>query len=287
MGSLLRSRSCRRCSLLLLDAVVAGEVEAFGVVGLEVGVGRRGAELGEGIVEVVFKEHEWEARAGMLVKACGDEHGGGEENGTAPELCQECGLDAGAADELAIGDGRDGWDDLGEGYFYVVLRLAVGADRDWEGLAVEIAGGEIPVLSFAAIGRELEGTAVGHVEGFIQVEHGLHGVGTGGEFAEVRVRVSGGAVVDGDGAAWLGAVEGETEDVLRARGVVDLHAGFGGGVVGEQEQEAAVERAGMRCAFAAALERTGIRGEVHADALCLEGRCETAHKECGHEGGQA
>ena len=29
---------------LLLDAVVAGQMEAFGIVGLEVGIGRRGAK---------------------------------------------------------------------------------------------------------------------------------------------------------------------------------------------------------------------------------------------------
>ena len=72
--------------LFLLDAVVAGDVEALAEVGLEIGIGRLGAEAFEVVIEVVFEDGEREARLGMLVEAFGDEDVGAEKHRTAPEF---------------------------------------------------------------------------------------------------------------------------------------------------------------------------------------------------------
>ena len=54
--------------LFLLDAVVAGEVKALAVVGLQVGIGRRGAEAVEIVDEVVVEDDQREMRVGMFVE---------------------------------------------------------------------------------------------------------------------------------------------------------------------------------------------------------------------------
>ena len=76
-----------------------------------------------------------------------------------------------------------------------------GADVDLAGLRHEVAGGEVPVLAFAAVGCELDGLAVGAVEGLVDVEHGLDGVVAGRDFAELADGVAAGCVGDGDGRA--------------------------------------------------------------------------------------
>ena len=100
--------------LLLLNAVVAGEVEALAVVGLEVGVRRGGAEVVEAVGEVAVKNHEREMGVGVVVKAIGDENDGGEKDGAAPELGEDVALNAQMADIFGVGGRGDGGDDLRE-----------------------------------------------------------------------------------------------------------------------------------------------------------------------------
>ncbi len=75
--------------LLLLDAVVAGQVEALAVVGLQIRVGRRGAEVAEIIHKMVVKDDQREARVGVLVEALGHQHDGAQEHRPAPEFGQQ------------------------------------------------------------------------------------------------------------------------------------------------------------------------------------------------------
>ena len=98
--------------LLLLDAVVAGEVEALGVVGLEVGVGRGRAEVGDIGDEVIVEYGVGVVGGRVLVKALRDEDDGGDEHGAAPEFGEERGLDADVADVFGVGLRGDGGDDF-------------------------------------------------------------------------------------------------------------------------------------------------------------------------------
>ena len=70
------TREIGRCPLLielvgffLLNAVVSGEVEALAVVGLEIGIGRSGAESIKVVDKVIVKDDEGEACVGMFVEA--------------------------------------------------------------------------------------------------------------------------------------------------------------------------------------------------------------------------
>ncbi len=94
--------------LFLLDAVVAGDVEAFAEVGLQIRIGRLGAEAFEVVIEVIFKNCEREVRAGMLVEAFGDEDVGAEKHWAAPEFCEELALDAHVADVFGVFGRGDG-----------------------------------------------------------------------------------------------------------------------------------------------------------------------------------
>ena len=115
------AREVRRCPLLielvglfLLNAVVAGKVKALAVVGLEVGIGRRGAEAVEVVDEVIVKNDEREMRVGVFVEALGNENDGTDEHGAAPELCQHVALNADVADVLSVGRRLDRGNDFSE-----------------------------------------------------------------------------------------------------------------------------------------------------------------------------
>ena len=99
----------------LLDAIVAGDVEALAEVGLEIRVGRLGAEAFEVVIEVIFEDRQREMRVGMRVEAFGDEDVGAEIHGAAPEFCEELALDAHVADVLGVFGRIDRRDFLIEG----------------------------------------------------------------------------------------------------------------------------------------------------------------------------
>ncbi len=72
--------------LLLLDTVVAGEVKTLAVVGLQVRIGRLGAEAFEVGGEVTMKDRDRVARFGMLVESGRHEHIRSKVHGAAPEF---------------------------------------------------------------------------------------------------------------------------------------------------------------------------------------------------------
>jgi len=151
----------------------------------------------------------------------------------------------------------DWWNFFGEGETDGLRRF--GIEVNFFGLAVEVAGFVLPVLSFALFGREFDGVSIGEVESFIDVEGGLNVVVAGGDVVEAFGGISErGGVDDGGGTGGEG-VDVNAEDLLGLRRVVaELEAGFLFVVVGDQEEDVAVERRG-----------TGFFGEGDFEALGL------------------
>ena len=145
-------------SLLLLDAVVAAEVEAFAVVGLEIGIGRLSAKIVEAVDKVVVKDDQREARVRMVVESFGHKHDGGEIHGPSPELRQQRALNLDVADVFRV---RRRWIGGISWSSEMEIDAAAGLDVDLRWLAVKIAGRDVPVLPFALVHVQLDGFAVG------------------------------------------------------------------------------------------------------------------------------
>ena len=82
------------------------------------------------------------------------------------------------------------------------------------------------------------------MKGFVFVQDHLDEVIARGDVVEVADGVAEGSVVKRNELAGLYGVHVEAEDHLRAHGVADLQARFGGGIGGENQEQAAVERSG-------------------------------------------
>ena len=125
------------------------------------------------------------------------------------------------------------------------------------------------------------------MEGLIDVEHSLHGVGAGGHVLEAGARVALRAVIDEEWLARLPAIDGDAEDHLRLRGVVDLHARLdspvraGACVIGEQEQQAPIQR--LRRARGGEADSDGLRKRGDGEQQGRGGECEGAGA-AGHAG---
>src|SRR5215472_365301 len=104
----------RLVRLFLLDSVVAGNVEALVVVGLESGVGRRGPEAVEVYWKMAVKDGERVPRLGVRVEALRHEHVRAEIHRAPPKTSQQLRLNAHVADILRIFQRRNGRDFLGE-----------------------------------------------------------------------------------------------------------------------------------------------------------------------------
>ena len=226
--------------LLLLDAVVTRQVEALRVVRLEVGIGWGGAKVVHAVHKVVVKDGDGEVGVGVFVETLRHQDDGGEIHRCAPEPGQQLALDPDVANVLGVrlrGNGRDGFAEPDS-------KSGMTVDVDLDRLGIEIARSEIPVLAFAAVRRQLHRSAIGAVEGLVDVEHGLHVVVARGHVVERADRVAGGLAGDGDRLTGGQCIDGGAEDHLRARAVIDLHPRLLGGVGREQQQYPAVERLG-------------------------------------------
>ena len=98
------------------------------------------------------------------------------------------------------------------------------------------------MLALAHVGMQLYGFAVAAMESLVLVEYGLHDVFAGRHIFEAADGIAGGPRVHDGGLRRLPAIDGEAEDHLRARCVVDLITRLVAWVGREQEKQAAVER---------------------------------------------
>ena len=157
--------------LLLLDPVVALELEALAVLRLQVRVRRHLAEAADRLGEVAVEDDERVARVGVLVEAERQEDVRAEEDVAPPELRQALAADALVLDVLRRGRLGNGRDHLVEDDRDRVRTRRV--DLDLLRGAVQVAGREVPVLAFAAVHRQLDRVPVRAVERLVAVEDGL------------------------------------------------------------------------------------------------------------------
>ena len=218
-----RSSPCRTVGVLLLDAVVAVQLEALAVIRLQVRIGRLLAEA----ARIVCGKWPWLidqriARVRVLVEAFGQQHVRAEVHRPAPELRQALALDALVLDVLRrrrIGDRRDHLVERDRD-----RRVRAGSIVICTRRAVEIARRAVPLLPLAAIHRQLDDVAVGAAERLVAVEQRLHAV------ARRAARRAGGAPDSrGPRRRWsrlarLPAVDVDAEDLLRLRAGLDLEA---------------------------------------------------------------
>src|SRR5271165_789641 len=141
-------------------------------------------------MEMILRNDERIASVGMLVPAIGEQKDGAKICGPSPELGQEFALDANVFDPLVVDDGvfvvgavptDDGVDDFrlvfdgrnlfGERDVDRLRRFGIEMNLLW--LAEEVAGFNLPVLTFALVRRHVERAAVPEVESFVNVEQSL------------------------------------------------------------------------------------------------------------------
>ena len=97
------------------------------------------------------------------------------------------------------------------------------------------------MLAFAAIRRQLHCLAIGTMKGFVNVQHGLNGVLSGGHVLQAGSRIAPRAVADCDGIARLPSVDGYAENHLRPGRIVNLHPRLFARIIREQKQQTAVQ----------------------------------------------
>ena len=109
----------------------------------------------------------------------------------------------------------DGRDNFGEMDLDCSLETSAGSMWRRCGLAIEIAWLAVPVLAFAFVHGELDGVAVGAIEGGVFAEDGLDPIIAGGNIAEIGGGVAEGVVVDEGGLIGGEGVNVDAENLLR------------------------------------------------------------------------
>ncbi len=201
--------------VLLLHPVVALHIEASREVGRQVRIGRRLAPARDGGGEVPVVDEERVLRVRMRVEALGQQHVHAEMHRPAPELREQRALDALVLHVLRVGGCGNRRDDLVERDRHGAARHRI--DGDLARRRVEVARGQIPLLAFAAVHRQLHRVAVAAREGLVAVEERLHGVGAGGNVGESLHGEADGAAGHARRRAAGPAFEIETEDRLPFR----------------------------------------------------------------------
>ena len=228
--------------VLLLDPVVAVEVEPGGVLALQIRLRRLLPPAPEGVGEVAVVDGDRVAGLGVVVEAVRDEHPGPEFGRRPPELGEEVALDPDVLHVLRLGRHRQ------RGDLLVEHDLDGGrparSERDRRRGGVEVAGLPVPHLALAAVGRQLHDVAVGALVGLVAVQERLHPVLAGRHVGQAADRVAERPAVHGDRLARRPAVDVHAECQLAVRTVHDLEAGLRGVVLREHEDEPAVERVG-------------------------------------------
>src|SRR5258708_32304769 len=96
--------------LLFLNAVITGEMKAFGIIWFQIRIRRRGAKSGNIIRVVPVEHHERIVRLRMRIKSLGYQHVRAEEYIAAPKLRQQLAADSDVPHILAIRLRRNGAD---------------------------------------------------------------------------------------------------------------------------------------------------------------------------------
>src|SRR5262249_38235264 len=174
--------------ILLLDFVIARDFETVVVIGLQVRIGRRFAESAEGLREMAVKHHQRVTSLGMLVETVWHQDAGAEVYRAPPEFRQLLALNLYVLDVSGV-LGR-----LDRRYHLIErdrnrLRLAR-IDLDLSRLAVEIAGGQVPMLPFSAIHRQLYPMPVRPFEGLVLMQQRLDPVSPGGNLSQAFSRIA-------------------------------------------------------------------------------------------------
>jgi len=173
--------------VLLLDPVVAVQVEALAVLAGLGGVRRLRPEAAEVGREMPVVDHQRIARVGVALIALRQEDVGSESDRPAPKPAEPLGGDGEVLDVFGVRGLRDRRD------------LLVQGQRDRSPLggiqlhparrAVEVARLAAPLLPFPPVRRQLDGVAVGAVEGLVAVEQRLDPVAALRQAREVPNRI--------------------------------------------------------------------------------------------------
>ena len=190
---------------------------------------------------------------GMFVEAIGKQNPGAEVYLLTPELAQHIALEAHVLEPFC------GWFSLGD-HFRVQVRagdrgnylvereldrrMCMGIEVELEGLVVEIAGFQVPVLALAPVRRQPEALSIGQMEELIDVEDGLNVVVAGIQIGERAAGVAEGIGVDDDGVAGGKAIDVDAETLRGEIVFPELHARLGVVAPGEDQDEMTVERVG-------------------------------------------
>ena len=226
--------------LLLLGAVVAGQVEALARHAFQRRVGRLLAKAGERVGKVTVIDDEGITRVGVLIESLGQEDVRAEIHRAAPELRQPLALDLHVLDVPGRRWIRNRRDHLVEADPNRLGALRV--EGDFPGRRVEVAGRLVPLLPFAAVHRQLHGVAVRALEGLVLVQERLDRVGAGGYVRERFAREPEHTPIECGVGPGCPAVDVDAERLLRPRPVDDLCPRFGAVVARDHQDQASVHR---------------------------------------------
>ena len=186
-----------------------------------------------------MKNDQRVARLRVFVKARRHQDVRAEVHIRAVKLGEPFTADANVLDVLSVFERRNRRDLLIE---RERDRVTARADGQLDRLAINVAGLGLPLLTFAAIGWQLDDAPVGEMEGLVAVEQGLHCVLAGLQLRERPDGIAEGVIADAYRGARLPVFDVGAEDNLGVGRVVDLQARLGRRVRGQEQQQAPVQR---------------------------------------------
>ena len=243
--------------MFLLDPVVAGEVEAGGVLALQVGVRGPLPPAPEGVGEMAVVDRDRIARLRIFVEAVRNEYPGPEFGGSPPELGEEIALDPDVLHVVRLGRYRQRGD--------LLVERDVDPGRSSRPQHDRLGGGDqvprlaVPLLSLTPVGRELDGVAIGAVVGLIPVQKRLNPVLPGRDILQAADRVAEGPAVHQHRISRRPPLDVHPERQLAVRSVHDLEARLGRVILGEHEDQPAVQGLGTPVSAEGHRERGAFR----------------------------
>jgi hypothetical protein len=165
--------------LLLLDAVVAGQMEALRIIGFEIRIRGRGAESGNVVGIMSVKDHQGITHGRMRIESLGQQNVRAKKYVASPKTRQQFTANADVPNELGIRFRHNALDFLVEQQReFCGMRLIQVQDSRRR---IQVAGLFGPLLTFALIGRQFQNTPIRKMISFITIEYGLHKIVAGGK----------------------------------------------------------------------------------------------------------